>query len=143
MMNTYFFKCHKIKIITFVLCNIFERIWYSESILSDIIIKLNAMNGIFTSEFFIYIFIIVVIYFFKFFSQFDNNRRVYTLSVQVFKWQKKIPAFNSMFQVFEGCIQWRNENSFSIPLRAKVMHPKYSKHCTYTVAHTMNVCAVR
>ena len=33
MMNTYFFKCHKIKMITFVLCNIFERIWYSESIL--------------------------------------------------------------------------------------------------------------
>ena len=33
MMNTYFFKCHKIKMITFVQCNIFERIWYSESIL--------------------------------------------------------------------------------------------------------------
>ena len=27
MMNQYFFKCHKIKMITFVLCNIFEWIW--------------------------------------------------------------------------------------------------------------------
>ena len=33
MMNTYFFKCHMIKMITFVLCNIFEQIWYSEFIL--------------------------------------------------------------------------------------------------------------
>ena len=32
-MNIYFFKCHNIKMINFVLCNIFERIWYSESIL--------------------------------------------------------------------------------------------------------------
>ena len=31
-----FFKCHKIKMITLVLCNIFEQIWYSESILCRI-----------------------------------------------------------------------------------------------------------
>ena len=34
MMNHYFFKCHKYDtMITFELCNIFKRIWYSESIL--------------------------------------------------------------------------------------------------------------
>ena len=36
MMNAYFFKCHKIKMITLALCNIFEQIWYSESILCRI-----------------------------------------------------------------------------------------------------------
>ena len=30
MMKQYFFKCHKIKVITFETCNIFELIWYSE-----------------------------------------------------------------------------------------------------------------
>jgi hypothetical protein len=30
MMIYYFFKCHKIKAITFEPCNIFELIWYSE-----------------------------------------------------------------------------------------------------------------
>ena len=33
MMNTYFFNIHNIKMITFVLCNIFEQIWQRESIL--------------------------------------------------------------------------------------------------------------
>ena len=30
MMNLHFFKSHKIKVITFEPCNIFELIWYSE-----------------------------------------------------------------------------------------------------------------
>ena len=33
MMKQYFFKSHMIKMVTFVQCNIFEWIWYSESIL--------------------------------------------------------------------------------------------------------------
>ena len=37
MMNQYFFKCHMIKMITFMLCNIFEQIWYSEFILLHLV----------------------------------------------------------------------------------------------------------
>ena len=37
MMNWCFFKCHMIKMITFVLCNIFEQILYSESILTKML----------------------------------------------------------------------------------------------------------
>ena len=39
MSNQCFFKCHMIKMITFELCNIFEQIWYSESILEFISIQ--------------------------------------------------------------------------------------------------------
>ena len=47
-----------------------------------------------------------------------------------------------LISVIFDCNAVFNSIPFSYPL-VKVIYTKYSKHCPYTVAHTLNVCAVK
>ena len=62
---------------------------------------------------------------------FGGYAKVLTLLVQVFRWPKKIPTSNSMFQAFKGFIKCQNKKIFLISPRAFWENPLFVLWLTF------------